>query len=149
MTSPLQGEGRRFNSGRVHHLHFQSSVVGFPHPSDVEMCRLYSSRISPRNGWEEIIILFLRFSFHPSPFSDIRGHVSTTIPIALRYRWFASLLLNIVSVLGDSTDSWSRGYDVAFTRRRSPVQIRLGPPYLLNIPITVSHPSRNAYCTRL
>ena len=26
------------------------------------------------------------------------------------------------------TDSWSRGYDVAFTRRRSPVQIRLGPP---------------------
>ena len=149
MTSPLQGEGRRFNSGRVHHLHFQSSVVGFPHPSDVGMCRLYSSRISPRNGWEEIIILFLRFSFHPSPFSDIRGYVSTTIPIALRYRWFASLLLNIVSVLGDSTDSWSRGYDVAFTRRRSPVQIRLGPPYLLNIPITVSHPSRNSYCTRL
>lgn len=29
-----------------------------------------------------------------------------------------------------ATDSWSRGYDVAFTRRRSPVQIRLGPPYL-------------------
>ena len=44
---------------------------------------------------------------------------------------FLSLALNIVSVLGDSTDSWSRGYDVAFTRRRSPVQIRLGPPSLI------------------
>ena len=28
---------------------------------------------------------------------------------------------------------WSRGYDVAFTRRRSPVQIRPGPPFRFSL----------------
>ena len=65
---------------------------------------------------------FLPFSI---PFDRRRVISPTERSIPRRHVFYSISLLDVPS------DSWSRGYDVALTRRRSPVQFRPGPPYLL------------------
>ena len=75
---------------------------------------------------------FLPFSI---PFDRRRVISPTERSIPRRHVFYSISLLDVPS------DSWSRGYDVALTRRRSPVQFRPGPPCFQILCISCHCPS--------
>ena len=78
--------------------------------------------------------------FYQNQACSLSNHLKSSSMLRMRCEQLG-LVFNSDLQQGRCKGSWSSGYDVAFTRRRSPVRIRLSPLLFLSLPA-----SRNVSC---